>query len=106
MCNTKAKDFYRDAYEEFKEAGHLMGKYLSKVGEKRNYCVDEDESDDELDQLQSQISELVKKVEEYQRDVGFEHSCFIPREHGEEISLMSEIVFRQQHAPLFPSKPE
>ena len=51
MCLPKAKDYYQCAFEEFKAVDHLMGKYLSKRGEKRNYIVDEDESDEEVDEL-------------------------------------------------------
>ena len=33
---------------------------------------------------------------------GFERTCWIPREHGPDISLMIEIVTKLPKAPLFP----
>lgn len=52
------------------------------------------------------LQELQEELQLYERDVGFEHSCFVMREHGPELSLMTEIVYGQTRGKLFPVRSE
>ena len=55
------------------------------------------DSDDALEYHEKTKDEALKYEEEYKeycRDVGVQHSTYTPRVLGEEISLMTEIVFK------------
>ena len=45
-------------------------------------------------------------VSVYFKVLGFERTCWIPRDHGPDISLMTEIVTTAQKTPLFPDYPQ
>ena len=49
-----------------------------------------------VDNLHSEVSDYFKNAG------GFERTCWIPREHGPDISLMIEIVTKLPKTPLFP----
>ena len=52
----------------------------------------------------------MKKIEyeqsymNYCKNIGIKKSCHIPREHGPDISLMTEVVFEQTTKPLFATE--
>lgn len=48
--------------------------------------------------------ELTESINVYVRAHGYESSCFRPREHGDEISLMSEVVLFNREINLFPTE--
>ena len=110
MCKAHAYENYNDAFELFTELNHLKGKALSKKMAAQVLTIDEDDEDSlELH------SEIVKEAEEceeiyqnYCRRVGIKKSCHIPRKNDEEISLMTEIVFKEYAQPtnLFPDNGE
>ena len=64
----------------------------------------ESENDETKKEAQAEMQEYGIKYEKYCKKYGVEKSCHIPREHGEDISLMSEIVYKnvELSAPLFP----
>ena len=113
---NKAIDYFEEAKEAFDQVQHLMGSYLSKLGQWQSklnivdICrgADDDVEDleEEATELLSEVNELCGKVLDYHRESGgFEKCCFIPRDHGNEVSLMAEIVYRkQQSLSLFPRK--
>ena len=85
---------------------HLFGMYLSKLHEIETMVVDEEEEPELMQEEESEKQKLLEQLQNYGRDVGFEHSVYIQREHGEDISLMTEIVTQQSDSTLFPRKTE
>ena len=59
-------------------------------------------SGDDLSSLEEQVRKLYRKLKKFIDKYGLEKSCYIKREHGEDISLMTEIVLQQQ-TNLFPT---
>lgn len=53
--------------------------------------------------LWNKVDSLCNTVQEYFRQAGCEGSCWIPRESGDDVSLLTEIVSSLQKTPLFPS---
>lgn len=101
---TKADHHYEEAYGHFKQVKHYMGSYLSKKGHHETYDYDDDDSDAEQEMRGIEI--LLEKIKRKLKDfstIDNAASCFIPREHGLEISLMAEIVFKcpTESEPLF-----
>ena len=78
-----------------------MGMYLSKKHE-RKLSSTGSATDPET---KRQASECKKVLYEYLNTHGIDHCYYIPREHGNEISLMTEIVdkqHRREDQSLFP----
>lgn len=55
-----------------------------------------------MDSLKQEKEKLHQQLQDYGNNVGFEHSTYIKREHGEDFSLMTEIVVKQSNKPCFP----
>ena len=53
--------------------------------------------------LVTKASNYEKNYRKYIEEVGVEHSCSVIRNHGEDISLMVEIVMFNQRINLFPA---
>ena len=49
MCLNKAFEHFQDAYKNFKEMNHLMGKYMSKFNEIETTITDENNEDNKLE---------------------------------------------------------
>ena len=49
MCLNKAFEHFQDAYKNFKEMNHLMGKYMSKFNEIETTITDENNVDNKLE---------------------------------------------------------
>ena len=102
----EAIDFFKKAYNYFDEMMHLKGMYLSKRHEESLYEVPLDH-DGENDV--AFVKKRAKKMYQMNRRDYFEHikkygyksCCYIPRHHGEEISLLTEIVEENKKQPLF-----
>ena len=104
---AKAQSHYKEAFTLFKhkQVNHLIGTYLSKKGERRTLpesSDDEGDRNDERMSLQCEIKDEEAKLIEFDQKVGLENnSCYILREHGEEISLMADIVWQKQTQQFF-----
>ena len=105
LCKEKAMDYYQDAFIYFRKVNHVVGKYLSKHGRRRN--IDEYSSiNSVVNELKSEENDQFVKMQDYGKEFGFEQSCFIAREHGDGISLMAEIVESEPWCKLFPNAAE
>ena len=78
-----------------------MGTYLSKKSEIE--VLEILNNGEEHGGQGDEIKEL-RKLEKKLKVVGIENSCYIPREHGEDISLLAEIVMKQENHDLFKPK--
>jgi len=91
-----AIEHFENAYEYFQPYNHLKGMYLAKkhifhMSDMKEILVDE-------------VKHLRDEYKKYWVDVGLIHSVYIPREHGDEISLLTELVLdcHEEAVNLFP----
>ena len=85
----EARENFKKAFKNFDEIGHLKGMYLSKQHEAQLY----DEQDSKKQHVLRMILRYRHDYFEHIKEHGSECSCsHIPRHHGEEISLLTEIV--------------
>mmetsp|Transcript_15405 Transcript_15405/g.18356 ORF Transcript_15405/g.18356 Transcript_15405/m.18356 type:complete len:104 (-) Transcript_15405:14-325(-) len=63
MCQNKSIGHYNDAFESFNMVDHLMGKYLSRCGELRNFVVNPDDSDEDRIEENDELKKIVFKLE-------------------------------------------
>ena len=77
---------------------------LSKKLAAEVFITDEDDEQDRLEKkkAQDEAASYESKYQDYCANIGIENSCHIPRTLGEEMSLLTEIVFRPQVKTLFP----
>lgn len=68
--------------------GHLKGMYLAKQHEAQLPEVSDDRQQRALNYANRMRRDYFEHVKKY----GYENCCHIPRHHGEEISLLTEIV--------------
>ena len=88
---------FSDAYRRFEKLHHLIGKYLCKLHEME---ITADPSRKEG--LPLEVKKLKRQYKDYVREVGLAKTCHIPREQGNVISLLSEIVDQVDKKALFP----
>lgn len=111
-CMTLALENFKSAYMNFKRVDHLFGMYMSKLNVINTTVFEEEDGEvtpEELKTkaaLQAKLKILHEKFQAYGKEVGFEHSPYIKREHGDDISLMTEIVTKQSDQSLFPRGPD
>ena len=56
MCKRQALKNYEDAFDQFKQVNHIMGKYLSKLGARDMYNkVADGEDSSEAEELEGQL---------------------------------------------------
>ena len=72
----------------------MMGQFLSLKGQIAT-------SHENCASLETILCEVTEKLRRYQNDVGFGNCCYILRDQGPEISLMTEIVFKWQEIDTF-----
>lgn len=89
----EARKQFKLAYKSFEAVGHLLGMYRCK-----NHELALLPAGHSSESVLRQLEESERLVDDYERTEGFKNSCFIPRDRGHDISLMSEIVF-QHHKP-------
>ena len=99
-----AMNYYAEAYKQFRNTRHLVGMYLSKLRETECLSASTSKENSHLKaKAQKKVKNLTEKLQSYAQTSGVDYCCFILREQGEDISLMSEIVNGQQFSPLFPT---
>ena len=106
---AKASEHYRLAAESFQIVQHKMGDYLSRKHQLETLSKSQSGIGGKLikhstTMLWNKVDSLCSAVQEYFRQAGCESTCWIPRESGDDVSLLTEIVASLQKTPLFPSK--
>ena len=70
--------------------------YLAKKHEAELYDVNELDGEDDIDIVKTRAVKnaavLRRDYHEHVKKFGYESICYIPRHHGEQISLLTEIV--------------
>merc|ERR1712228_1045032 len=85
-CVKIAIESFESAYSNFEKHNHLKGMFLAK---KRYLSMLFLESDRESRMKTiGEVSRLSNRYKTYWTEVGLVNSCYIPREHGDEISLL------------------
>ena len=100
LFREKARGLFKLAYQSFEVKEHLKGMYLAKKHEANLFEeVTEATSPQDRDELafrrQSAIDATIllqRNYFAYVKRFGYEKCSYIPRHHGEEISLLTEIV--------------
>ena len=93
-CLEKSLNYYRSAYKSFDLIDHLVGKWMSSVYIVELMIITSGSDENQDFSAASKKADLCeKKLLEYcKKNGGIENSCHISREHGHDISIMSEIV--------------
>ena len=94
MCIEKAIGYFDGAYRGFEKNHHLKGMHLAKKS-KLNLLFLVDSRAEETLKTVMDVGKLQKSYRNYRTDVGLDNSCYIPREHGEDVSLLTELVLQQ-----------
>ena len=79
-----------------------MGLYMCKSHERELLELLKIEDIVRLNKAQKTKLRYEKQFQRYCKKPGVEMSCHIPREHGPDVSLMTEIVYSQVTSSLFP----
>ena len=83
---------------------HLKGMYLAKMFEAELY-EDQDDSESDVAFMRSRAMKMAKRLRrdyfDHINNYGYEACCHIPRQHGDVISLLTEIVEKNNKAVLF-----
>ena len=94
-CRKEARSHFQTAYDLFLQINHIKGQHLAI----KSICILLESLVEvkigimkEREELRHQEHSLRIQFEAYCKDIGIENSCYIQREQGDEISLMSEIV--------------
>ena len=82
--------YFSSAYRAFEKVGHLAGMYLSKKHEFE--LLPEAMHESAKEPYKQLVSECSKRYFDYCEAQNIDNCCHIPREHGPDISLMTEIV--------------
>ena len=91
-CFVRAKECFDRAFEFFKKLNHLKGMYLSQKHKLAVYSTDYAQY---RQLIEKQVKECGDKCAAYAKEVGLSSSCYIEREQGEEISVMTELVLER-----------
>ena len=104
-CNF-AMNYYKQAYKNYKKVRHLVGMYMSKAREKELIVVEENEEETKnlVGKKTKKVKHLFVNIREYYASYGHENGVYINREHGEDMSLMTELILSKTDEPLFPHK--
>ena len=105
---AKARDYFRLAYSNFDDMVHLKGMYLAKMHEAHLYEVNDNMNDDSRFVKQRALKMAIRLRGDYFDHVkryGYTHCCHIPRQHGDQISLLTEIVEQNKKMALFKAPP-
>ena len=102
LFRERAKQLFKSAYQAFEEKEHLKGMYLAKKHEANLY----EEGTTEHNAKVREYLNLQAEYFKYIRRHGYEKCSYIPRQHGDEISLLTEIVEENGSQSLFYAKQE
>lgn len=102
----RAIEHYKMAYSNFDQMVHLKGMYLAKKHEAELYEVQEyDDGEDDIDIVKTRAKKMASRLRrdyfEHVKKFGYDSICYIPRHHGDQISLLTEIVEQNKRSPLF-----
>ena len=100
-CVRKAVIHFEEAFKGFKVHHHLKGMYLSKKNS-LNQMREVDSFAEQKKKTQKEVDNLRAEYMKYWKEVGLDNSCYIPREHGDEISLLTELVLDAKVEDIFP----
>ena len=90
----KSLNYFRSAYKSFDPVDHLVGKWMSSAHIVELMMNSENPgTSQDISAAKKKADLCEKKLFEYcKKNDGIENSCHISREHGHDISIMSEIV--------------
>lgn len=100
-CLEKAVECFDKAYEFFKKVNHLKGMHLSQLHKLPVYNQDSSMSD-YRELIAKHIKQDEEKFNRYVEEIGTQHSSYIERDQGAEISVMTELVLEREAKNLFP----
>ena len=100
-CLEKAVECFDKAYEYFKKVNHLKGMHLAQKNKLPVYSQDP-EFADYRELITKHIKQDEEKFKTYAQEIGTQYSCYIERDQGEEISVVSELVLEREIKNLFP----
>ena len=98
---VKAREHFKKAFPNFKAMLHLKGMYLAKQHEAALY------EDGDLENITAQYESeaLARKIRreyfDHIKHNGYDKCSYIPRHHGDQISLLTEIVEKNKKQALF-----
>ena len=73
---------------------------LEQAKNTKSACIDDIEAQYQADM--DKEDEIQNKIESYRQQVGMHQCSYISREQGEDISLISELVLKENNINCFP----
>ena len=96
--HTKAKKHFNVAHNNFKKINHIKGQSMALLHESNLIKND----DDMKARILRKVDVLDQKYEQYVGRFGTDTCCHVPREQGEVVSLLTEIVYSNVITNMFP----